>query len=570
MSDEELYEDYDYIIKFASEIRDLLLRDESFSDFMATTAATASELGEYPDEAVRELVDILEGLSIEYRNRFRKIVYNEDLQDSTLQLLNAIFFGPPETYESVPDTPDESQLIIDEGDHYEEIESVLTTDSVWQRDCAAASQLAESLTLSWNVAYMLLQANRWNKAVVEERAADDRRRLFSEIGITPDKATDDLLLRVMEESDELIECDFCACEVPKREMLGLICEHWACKNCWTEHLRFQIQAGAAIVKCWGMDCECRVTLEDVKNLCGDEISETYRNFIIDKQIAVDSQLERCLNPRCNMVLTLDSVGLCYVATCSCGARMCWKCREEAHAPLSCDRVADWRRITKEDALQAKWIVENTKPCPKCHTRIEKNGGCNHMTCRTQNGGGCGYEFCWICGHEWRTHQGDGYRCNKFVDFDTLDKSNVPQGDLGRLNHYHVRYMNHLKSKAREQDCREALRSRVVKVIYDQSIGTRERLTEEEASEIVTEAFHAIDTARSVLIWSYPHAFYMAPGSTELNLFEHVQTEVERYLEEVTDLIENNNHLRGADLRQQARILAANTEVLNKHVDNYSK
>lgn len=29
-----------------------------------------------------------------------------------------------------------------------------------------------------------------------------------------------------------------------------------------------------------------------------------------------------------------------------------------------------------------------KSCPKCHVQIEKNGGCDHMTCR------CGYEFFW--------------------------------------------------------------------------------------------------------------------------------------------------------------------------------
>merc|ERR1719150_454495 len=29
-----------------------------------------------------------------------------------------------------------------------------------------------------------------------------------------------------------------------------------------------------------------------------------------------------------------------------------------------------------------------KACPKCHAQIEKNGGCDHMTCR------CGHEFYW--------------------------------------------------------------------------------------------------------------------------------------------------------------------------------
>ena len=31
-------------------------------------------------------------------------------------------------------------------------------------------------------------------------------------------------------------------------------------------------------------------------------------------------------------------------------------------------------------------------CPTCRTKIEKKGGCNHMTC-----GFCNYDFCWACG-----------------------------------------------------------------------------------------------------------------------------------------------------------------------------
>ena len=75
-------------------------------------------------------------------------------------------------------------------------------------------------------------------------------------------------------------------------------------------------------------------------------------------------------------------------------------------------VEIWEEKSKDEGENAKWLIVNTKQCPSCHKFIEKNQGCNHMTCR-KNAGGCGYEFCWICLGEWKTHGGSYYKCEKY-------------------------------------------------------------------------------------------------------------------------------------------------------------
>lgn len=59
----------------------------------------------------------------------------------------------------------------------------------------------------------------------------------------------------------------------------------------------------------------------------------------------------------------------------------------------------------------QYINRNTKKCPGCKVNIEKNEGCNHMTCRQ-----CKHEFCWICFVDWKTHCSPGYKgCTKFIE-----------------------------------------------------------------------------------------------------------------------------------------------------------
>lgn len=67
---------------------------------------------------------------------------------------------------------------------------------------------------------------------------------------------------------------------------------------------------------------------------------------------------------------------------------CLKCKHSAHVGKNCEKGIDCE--FSKFVNQSNHYV---KKCPKCGFFIQKNHGCNHMTCANAE---CKYEFCWIC------------------------------------------------------------------------------------------------------------------------------------------------------------------------------
>uniref|UniRef100_A0A2K6FR62 E3 ubiquitin-protein ligase parkin n=1 Tax=Propithecus coquereli TaxID=379532 RepID=A0A2K6FR62_PROCO len=101
----------------------------------------------------------------------------------------------------------------------------------------------------------------------------------------------------------------------------------------------------------------------------------------------------------------------------CGLVFCRECKEAYHDGecsalfAASGMVTQAYRVDERAAEQARWeeasketIKKTTKPCPRCHVPVEKNGGCMHMKCPQPQ---CRLEWCWNCGCEWnRTCMGD--------------------------------------------------------------------------------------------------------------------------------------------------------------------
>lgn len=89
-------------------------------------------------------------------------------------------------------------------------------------------------------------------------------------------------------------------------------------------------------------------------------------------------LRYCPSPGCDRVAVGSAVST--VKCTACLAPFCFRCGEEGHELVSCVQLGVWALKCQNESETANWILVNTKKCPKCQTRIEKNQGCNHITC----------------------------------------------------------------------------------------------------------------------------------------------------------------------------------------------
>lgn len=79
----------------------------------------------------------------------------------------------------------------------------------------------------------------------------------------------------------------------------------------------------------------------------------------------------CPAPGCDWACENANFSGQYV-TCKCGNTFCFSCGKENHRPCDCSLVEKWAEKNESDSANLDWMRLNTKPCPKCRKRIEKN------------------------------------------------------------------------------------------------------------------------------------------------------------------------------------------------------
>ncbi|KAL7712850.1 RBR-type E3 ubiquitin transferase [Entamoeba marina] len=192
--------------------------------------------------------------------------------------------------------------------------------------------------------------------------------------------------------DPKLECEICFDDVDVSFFYkNPNCGHGFCLPCISEHVTKQINDANTVVKCPSGDCKQDIPYNDLVN-CGiihDKVLlDKYTNTLTRMHIDKDPNTRYC--EKCGTAM-IGTRGLTLMRCSKCNYAFCFKCKEPWHADCTCEQYRQWKiDNAKGDDAYAEFIKNHTKPCPKCRKPIQKNGGCNHMTCT------CGHQFCWIC------------------------------------------------------------------------------------------------------------------------------------------------------------------------------
>ena len=331
-------------------------------------------------------------------------------------------------------------------------------------------------------------------------------------------------------------CRICLEDSRAADGFGLGCRHVFCRGCWGGYFAAAVQnEGASCIfkKCPEEGCGEAVTITVVRAMAAADVADKWATFELKHFVTISKDMAWCPGKGCSNAFVARAA--VKTATCSCGTRFCFKCSREAHQPVDCANLGVWLEKCGNESETANWILANTKKCPMCAVRIEKNQGCNHIKCVNK---GCRFEFCWTCLGPWAEHgqsTGGYYKCNKFKASSSEEMAGMgdaakAKAELDKYLFYYQRYMNHEQAGRFAAKHREAAAKRMEELQATSATASWSDVT------FLEDATLALLECRRTLKYTYVMGYYMKEGA-EKRLFEHLQEHLEQSTEHLAELTE---------------------------------
>jgi ariadne-1 len=325
-----------------------------------------------------------------------------------------------------------------------------------------------------------------------------------------------------------VDClDLCPiCLEPLADGYFMSCGHCFCRPCWHDYVDVAFQERQELVlqlTCAHHECSNRLVADDIRNIA-PEIYDQWLDCYTSSFIDIDSSYQSCEGNECRCIAhsSMDLASFCSVpVSCpACKTSFCFKCGGDPHEPSTCDAINDWNLVHGSSSF---WIKINAKPCPTCKVPIEKNGGCNHVTCSK-----CRAEFCWIC----LSYIHDNFQVH------TCNRYNPAEGAVEDEERCAIFYTDRFKA----HDEAELFIKQKIKEWDEklQTFASKLWFVSDEEFELLFESMESLATARNFLKWSYVAAWAMQRSAQKLDMFTSLQGTLELVEERLSLIIVQGN------------------------------
>lgn len=433
---------------------------------------------------------------------------------------------------------------------------VMSADELLKQQQALLCEVQETLKIPVAIAGILMRAFKWNKERVITEYVEDHDNVCKKLGIN----TDNPIVFQMGVPGKRVTCNICYDDVDGSNIAALRCGHWYCRDCWQQYIHVKIEEGMSclVATCPGRKCPTALDESVVKEFADPENYRKYANFMARSFVEDNPHIKWCPAPNCGRALRAANAHKT-VVKCLCGCKFCFSCGNEAHDPSNCEQVKMWKSKEQNESETSNYLALNTKDCPQCRKTIDKDGGCNHMTCRS-----CKYEFCWVCLGDWKEHgsqTGGYYSCNKYKPDDKKEQSKEKaRRELEKYIHYYTRFANHENSRKFENVLRKKAEEKMAQ------LQAKNRYSSWLDVDYIQKGVEQLIECRSVLKYTYVFSYYLEEGP-EKTLFEYLQQDLEKNTEALSGLLESKEEVPRDDVANTTRLAATRLKHLLDGVRN---
>lgn len=178
------------------------------------------------------------------------------------------------------------------------------------------------------------------------------------------------------------------------------CAHGFCRACVVQHAKMELKHWRRPPSCPEPHCRTQMAVEQCEKLLSKELLEFFNKLLAEALVPERERLY-CPYKNCREMLQREGgseSAATHVRCVWCKREFCRKCMVPSHAPWSCkayQKLPAEERVEDSLTLHRLAAFSGWKRCAHCRMIIQRNGGCNHMRCRSVGMSALVYVLCVI-------------------------------------------------------------------------------------------------------------------------------------------------------------------------------